>query len=115
VSGSAPNRVFHIEWRAAYYSGGGQAHFELNLYENQTYFNVIYDVVTQGGASATIGVQDDIGSHYTQYLCNSGSIPQHLILTFSLSNCSPGPTPTPTATRTSTPTISPTRIPTRKI
>ena len=36
VSGTAPNRIFNIEWRAQYFPGSGSANFELRLYEGQT-------------------------------------------------------------------------------
>src|SRR6476646_6347076 len=43
VSGTAPNRIFNIEWRAQYFPGSGSAGFELRLYEGQSNrFDVIY-------------------------------------------------------------------------
>jgi len=57
ISGTAPNRIFNIEWRAQYFPGSGSAGFELRLYEGQTRFDVIYGTVTGGNASATAGVQ----------------------------------------------------------
>src|SRR6478736_4313700 len=41
ISGTAPNRIFNIEWRAQYFPGSGSANFELRLYEGQTRFDVI--------------------------------------------------------------------------
>ena len=32
ISGTAPNRIFNIEWRAQYFPGSGSAGFELRLY-----------------------------------------------------------------------------------
>ena len=46
ISGTAPNRIFNIEWRAQYFPGSGSAGFELRLYEGQTRFDVIYGTVT---------------------------------------------------------------------
>ena len=46
VSGTAPNRIFNIEWRAQYFPGSGSASFELRLYEGQSRFDVIYGTVT---------------------------------------------------------------------
>ena len=57
VSGTAPNRIFNIEWRAQYFPGSGNASFELRLYEGQTRFDVIYGTVDNGNTSATAGVQ----------------------------------------------------------
>ena len=42
ISGTAPNRIFNIEWRAQYFPGSGTANFELRLYEGQSRFDVIY-------------------------------------------------------------------------
>jgi hypothetical protein len=42
ISGTAPNRIFNIEWRAQYFPGSGSANFELRLYEGQSRFDVIY-------------------------------------------------------------------------
>ena len=47
VSGTAPNRVFNIEWRAQYFPGSGTANFELRLYEGQSRFDVIYGTIDQ--------------------------------------------------------------------
>jgi hypothetical protein len=77
VSGSAPNRIFNIEWRAVYFSNPAvqQANHELRLYEGQTRFDIIYGTVTGGNASATAGVQRD-NTTFTQYFCNgSGVVP----------------------------------------
>src|SRR6202008_1707533 len=48
VTGTAPNRIFNIEWRAQYFPGTGNAGFELRLYEGQTRFDVIYGTVSNG-------------------------------------------------------------------
>ena len=55
ISGTAPNRIFNIEWRAQYFPGSGSANFELRLYEGQSRFDVIYGTVTNGNTSATAG------------------------------------------------------------
>jgi hypothetical protein len=117
VSGSAPDRIFNIEFRNQYFPGTGTAHYELRLYENQTRFDVIYDIVDNGNTSATAGVQkDDIA--FDQYFCNGSGSPATGAQSYMLVPCgtpSPTPTatpttptPTPTATATATPTVSPT-------
>jgi hypothetical protein len=101
VVGSAPNRTFVVEWRAGYFSGGGSANFEVLLHENSPAFETIYGTVTQGNTSATVGVQRDTGSRFTEYACNGsgGAIDTGLRLNWTLAPCgTPGPTPTPTAT-----------------
>ena len=83
VSGVAPNRIFNIEWRAGYFAGGGTANFEVRLHEDTPNFEVIYGVVTQTGASATIGVQRDTGSLFTQFECNTGGLSAGQVLSFT--------------------------------
>ena len=57
VTGSAPNRIFNIEWRTVYFSNVAQtANYELRLYEGQTHFDVIYGSLGMGNSSATAGV-----------------------------------------------------------
>ncbi|HKP52229.1 MAG TPA: kelch repeat-containing protein [Chloroflexia bacterium] len=107
VDGDAPDRIFIIEWRAAYVvanAPSGTANFEVRFFENapDQRFEVIYGALTQGGSSATIGVQRDTGSHRTQYSCNtSNKVSQGLKLIFTLpcggsgigdrpSTCAPG-------------------------
>ena len=60
VSGTAPNRIFNIEWRTVYFADPTTtANYELRLYEGQRLFVVIYGAVASGNASATAGVQRD--------------------------------------------------------
>ena len=69
VSGSAPNRIFNIEWRVRKYrsfQNYDPVNFEVRLYENSTNFEVIYGVVSNTGADASFGVQRDTGSRFTQ-------------------------------------------------
>ena len=95
VSGTAPNRIFNIEWRAQYFPGSGSANFELRLYEGQTNrFDVIYGAVSGGANSATAGVQRD-DTCFTEFFCNSPG---------QLTSWAAGPAGTPTPTPTSTPT-----------
>src|SRR5262249_59563258 len=51
ISGTAPNRIFNIEWRAEYLDQIRTAHFELRLYEGQTRFDMIYGQVDAGNVS----------------------------------------------------------------
>ncbi len=75
TTGVFPNRIFNIEWRTQYFSGGGTANFELRLYEGQeSRFDIIYGTCTHGNASATAGVQRD-NANFTQYFCNGSGGP----------------------------------------
>ena len=60
ISGTAPNRIFNIEWRAVYFATPTTtANFEVRLYEGQSRYDVIYGTVASGNSSATAGVQRD--------------------------------------------------------
>ena len=61
TTGTAPNRIFNIEWRTVYFRDSTQpVNYELRLYEVQTHFDVIYGTVPFGNTDATAGVQRDI-------------------------------------------------------
>jgi hypothetical protein len=103
ISGSPPNRIFNIEWRTGYF-GSYESNFEVRLYENSPseQFDVIYGQLYDPGTGATVGVQRDTGSRYTQYECNTGGLTSGLKVTFTMQPCGTN-TPTP-APPTSTPT-----------
>lgn len=85
VNGTAPNRIFNIEWRAQYFPGSGGANFELRLYEGQTHFDLIHGTVTNGNSSATAGVQKN-DTTFDQLFCNGlGNSPG--CYSFSLVSC----------------------------
>ncbi|MFL5733934.1 MAG: dockerin type I domain-containing protein [Chloroflexia bacterium] len=107
VSGTAPNRIFNIEWRTSFYTTNGPAHFEQRLYEGLDRFDVVYGIVNSGDVG-TVGVERGPGSATTQYACNTNSLTSGLLLVFTQTACG-SPTPTFTGTPpTGTPTITPT-------
>lgn len=70
VSGSAPNRIFNIEWRASLIGNApGSLDFELRLYEGQDRFDVVYGTVPGAGREATVGVQQGTGATFTEFEC----------------------------------------------
>jgi hypothetical protein len=83
ISSSAPNRIFNIEWRAAYVGNGPSLNFEVQLYEGQQRFNIIYGNLNGVGASATVGVQKD-NSNFTQLECNAGGLSNGMQLVFTI-------------------------------
>ena len=108
ISGTAPNRIFNIEWRNQYYPGSGTANFELRLYEGQARFDVIYGQVDNGNTSSTAGVQRDSAT-FTQYFCTGAGGAAIGGQSYMLVPCgTPSPTPTaspsPTSTATATAT-----------
>src|SRR2546423_370112 len=103
VSGTAPNRIFNMEWRAEHCCNNGPGitvNFEVRLYEGQRKFDIIYGSPLDNngyggdGVTQTVGVQADDGTHFTQYECNtSGTLSSGLQLTFEIvgSSCAPAP------------------------
>src|SRR5262249_3205310 len=114
ISGTAPNRIFNIEWRAQYFPGSGSAGFELRLYEGQLRFDVIYGTVTNGNTSATAGVQRD-NTFFTQYFCNGTGQPAtggQSYIYVPAPCASPTPSASPSPSATATPTATATHTPT---
>src|SRR5207247_3957399 len=116
--GSAPDRIFNIEWRAVYFADpSATANFEVRLYENPNEnlrFDVVVGTVQVGGDHSYVsGVQGNSGAgFFTQDFCDT-SPPAAASHTYEIPPCaSPTPTPTPgTPTPTPTPTT-PTPTPT---
>jgi hypothetical protein len=109
ISGSAPDRIFNIEWRAQYFPGSGSANFELRLYEGQSRFDVIYVTADNGNTSATAGVQRD-DTALDQYFCDGSGAPATGGQSYILQTCA-SPTPTPSPTPSVTPSVTPTVTP----
>jgi len=124
VTGSAPNRVFNIEWRASYFDFPDQsANFELRLYEGQTRFDVIYGAMGQGNLASSAGVQQSL-TNFNQYYCDDSGGAATGGQSYTLQGCgtpsatptnTPTSTPTASATATSTPTVTPTGTPMSQI
>jgi hypothetical protein len=112
TSGTAPNRIFNIEWRGGYFSGGGLVDFEARLYETSGRIDFIYGTVDQSGSSATVGLQQGTGATFTQFECNTGGLSPGFGISYVPTTCgTPSATPTNTATSTGTPSASPTCTP----
>ncbi|MFA6044263.1 MAG: hypothetical protein WC718_04715 [Phycisphaerales bacterium] len=77
VFGTVPNRVLAVNWQASYFSNPAlHANFTAVLYEDLPRCDVYLYDVSNGGASATIGVQNADRSIIRQYSCNStGRVP----------------------------------------
>jgi uncharacterized repeat protein (TIGR01451 family) len=88
TSGTAPNRIFNIEWRAIYYANNLPLNFEVRLYEASPRMDFIYGDLSGTGASATVGVQH--GNEFASYECNAGGLSQGLQLTIQPATCPDG-------------------------
>ena len=109
VSGSAPNRIFNIEWRTAYFNSGGAGvplNYEVRLYEGQAVFDVIYGTVNTFNPpqprNLSIGVQkNETAGQFTLQGCDptGGTAPpvssgQLYHYTLTSTTCAPAPAPT---------------------
>ena len=116
VTGSAPDRIFNIEWRAvAYTDSTAPQNFEVRLYENDPNqrFDLIFGTLTPpiyAERQWVSGVQGDgnLGFYTEDFcVCPPDSAPQNVSRTYMLAPCAT-PSPTPTATPTATPRPTPT-------
>jgi N-acetylneuraminic acid mutarotase len=111
TTGTAPNRVFYIEWRSTYFGSPDTLNYEVALYENGTPpFQYIYNTITPASApndsELVVGVKKD-DTNFDQYGCDpSGgqNPPVSSGQTLEATCVGASPTPTPTATPTPTPT-----------
>jgi hypothetical protein len=110
TTGTAPNRIFNIHWRAHFaYTSHHTANFEARLYEGTNRFDYVYGWVSYQGYNAAVGVQDG-GALFTQYSCGtSGTILYGRTISWQ-PTC--GGPPTSTNTPTNTPTSNATATPT---
>ena len=118
VSGSAPNRIFNIEWRTVLFADNNATqNHEVRLYENDPNlkFEVIIGTLNTPNADQpwVSGVQGNSGAGFlTQDFCipAGGSPPTNVSRNYEIPPCaSPSPTPTaPPVTPTPTPPVSPT-------
>jgi hypothetical protein len=105
VSGTAPNRIFNIEWHVVSREDDRlTGNFEVRLYENDPNkrFDVIYGVIQQRSSNfISAGVQGPTGA-FTQDFYNVPT-PQNVSSTYTMLPCvTPTPTATPTTTVTNT-------------
>ena len=97
VTGSAPNRQFHIEWRATHFSDTTtSANFEVRFFENVCdHFDIIYGATNDSGSDETSGVQASSTGPATTFSCGTATLTSGLDVTY---HCAGTPTPTPTPT-----------------
>jgi subtilisin-like proprotein convertase family protein len=94
VTGSSPNRIFNIEWRAVRFGGSNPVSFEARLFEGQQRVDYTYGAVDLTGSSASIGVQNAASALQTTFSCNTSSLSSGLNVSFVLTTpCSGVPSP----------------------
>jgi len=95
VTGSAPDRVVNIEWRAAYLDGSGTANFEVQFFESDpSFFNIIYGSTADNGANEESGVQQSFDGPATTFSCFEPILTPGLKVTYTCARA-PRPSPTP--------------------
>ena len=98
VSGSAPNRIFNIEWRVVYFADHTQtANFELRLYENDPNlrFDFIFGTVQPGSDQLYVSGVQGPGGTFTEDFCDAGP-PSAGSRSYTCTGTAPTPTPTAT-------------------
>lgn len=78
ISGTAPHRIFNIEYRTRYYNSGGDGvplNYEVRLFEGQVGYEVIYGTINvfdpPSTRSLSVGMQLDFSpTHYSLYGCD---------------------------------------------
>ena len=100
VSGTAPNRLFNIEYRAIAWDTNTPVDFIVRLYEGRQRFDIIYVIADPiATPNATIGVQKD-NTLFMQYQCPTarGTVLSGTMLAFTLTSqpcatATPSPAP----------------------
>ena len=97
VSGSAPDRIFNIEFRTVRFDDNTQTQqFEVRLYENSSNrrFDVMYGPINGVTEFDTAGVQGDADAgFFTEDFCDTVA-PENVSRTYTAEECaSPSPTP----------------------
>src|SRR6187397_1626677 len=86
VSGTAPNRVFNIEWRAQYFPGTGSANFEARFFEATQKIAFVYGTISNGSAEATVGLQGSDTARRREYSCHTaGTLPSGREVDYNIS------------------------------
>ena len=116
VTGSAPNRIFYIEWRTQYYDQTTSLlNYEIALFENGSAPQFIYANIAPAPAAndseLVVGTKrDDVC--FVQFGCDpSGGQSPPVSTGQQLTLVCAAPSPTPTATATTTPSPRPTPTP----
>ena len=102
VSGTAPNRIFNIEWRTVYFAdSSATANFEARLYENDPNhrFDIVFGTVQAGGDHSYVSGVQGANNAFTQDFCDVNP-PDPGSANYTCTSGGGSPTPTPTATGT---------------
>src|SRR5581483_3202361 len=102
VTGSAPNRIFNIEWRAVYFNDHNQtANFEARLYESDPShrFDFVFGDIQPGSDQVYVSGVEQNNSTFTEDFCDTNP-PAAGSRSYT---CWAGPTPSPTPSPTCTP------------
>lgn len=95
LTGTAPNRVWRIEWRGFLFGAAtSTVNFAIEIPEGGSGFRTVYgNSAAASGSSATVGVQASATGSFTQFLSGTAGITPGQVLTATLPPpvCNPGP------------------------
>jgi hypothetical protein len=80
VTGTAPNRVFHIEWRTTYFNRPGTANFEARFFEATGEFAFVYGATADNGSLESSGVQEASSGRATTFSCSQATLTPGLMV-----------------------------------
>jgi hypothetical protein len=85
TTGTAPNRIFYIEWHAVHFAdNNAAADFEIAFYENDpTFFDIIYGTTSDNGSGEGSGVQASGTGPATNFSCLSPTLTDGLKVTYT--------------------------------
>jgi len=85
TTGTAPNRIFYIEWHAVHFAdNNAAADFEIAFYENDpTFFDIIYGTTSDNGGGEGSGVQASGTGPATNFSCLSPTLTDGLKVTYT--------------------------------
>lgn len=107
VTGSAPNRIYTVEWLARMLGSNHEViAFQARLYETSGVIDFVYGIGVLFGYQASIGIQNGT-AQYTSYVCNVQGNYQNLLIRWTPHYPAACPTFTPIATATLGPTDTP--------
>jgi hypothetical protein len=109
TTGTPPNRVFNIEWRAGYFKSTDTANFELRLGEGTGVFEFVYGQMSGRDNNGTVGAQRAGATFFNRYQCNAGGLNPGLVVRGIPQVCGSATVTPIVVTATRTPTLTPPR------
>jgi len=84
TTGTAPNRIFVLEWRSTYFSNGASLNFAVHLEEATGEIHFLYNSSADRGSSATAGIQRGGNATFLQISHNESLLTDGRAVRFTL-------------------------------